>query len=549
MKRLNDISFVLKLRGVIILISLLLIVVTAVGWMGVRHLSQESMILGHTYLPAMNHLLQADRDLYQAVTAEWQALAVEPGSETFRQAVADRQENIDQAFGRVKKFSMEMEMTPAMTENVSAFNKLIAAWDSASKAVLDHRMTDNSEQARIHAVTAYAALDGDFQKARDEIDKLTELAETASAAAVTEAEALADDAQLLLGVSAGVGVALCILIAVWFPLLVSRPLSRVMESLREFAEGEGDLTRRLDVTGNDEFGQLSELFNRFVVKLQEIIRQVSDVTTRLAATSEELSAITHQTSQSVQTQRNDTEQVATALNEMSATAAEVAQNATRTATAAHESDEQVSKGRNQVEATTQRITQLAREVEKAATEIKQLEDNSQEIGQVVDVIQGIAEQTNLLALNAAIEAARAGEYGRGFAVVADEVRTLASRTQKSTQEIRDMIERVQARASQAARSVESGRDEAQATVKEAEVTSGVLEAIVREVSLISENTMQIANAAEEQRAVTEEVNRSVSSISDVSMQTAEGAEQTAKASEELSQLAAMQQSLVGRFRV
>ncbi len=549
MKRFNDISFIIKLRGILIIISLLLILVSVVGWLGVRHLSQETANLGHGFLPAMNNLLQADRDLYQAVTAEWQALAVKPGSQEFQQAVQDRRENIEQAKERVDKFSQELDMTTDMERDVADFHRLIDEWDAASKGVLDARLADGSEEARLQAVADYAGLDSRFQKARDKIDHLTEVAESAAHAAVSDAETMADDSRWTLLMAAGVGIVFCLVTAVWFPILVSRPLKRVMESLQQFAEGEGDLTRRLEVTGHDEFGRLSELFNRFIDKLQEIIRQVSDVTTRLAATSEELSAITQHTSESVQAQRSDTEQVATALNEMSATAAEVAQNATHTATSARESDQQVEKGRSQVEATTNRITQLANEVEKAAEAIKQLEGNSQEIGQVIDVIQSIAEQTNLLALNAAIEAARAGEHGRGFAVVADEVRTLASRTQKSTQEIRDMIERVQEGASHAARSVEAGRDEAKATVQEAEQTSATLEAIVREVSLISDNTSQIASAAEEQRAVTEEVNQSVSNISQVAMQTAEGAEQTAKASEELSQLAALQQNLVGRFRV
>jgi methyl-accepting chemotaxis protein len=545
----KDISFVAKLRGVIILLSLLLGLVSIAGWIGLRYMSQETGTLGHTYLPAMNTLLQADRDLYQAVTAEWLALAVSPESQEYRQALEDRRENIGQATGRVKRFSETMEMTPEMSEKVSNFMRLIETWDQASKAVLEQRKTDTSEKARVQAVARFAALDDQFQQARDEIDFLTELSEKASDDAVTSADNMADESQLTLILAAGVGIVLCLVIAIWFPLLMSRPLKRVMDSLTQFAEGEGDLTRRLEVAGHDEFGQLSELFNRFVDKLHEIISQVSDVTSRLTTTSEELSAITQQTSQSVQTQRNDTEQVATALNEMSATSAEVAENASYTASAARKSDEQVGKGRSQVAETSRRVGQLAKEVEKAATAINQLEGHSQEIGQVVDVIQSIAEQTNLLALNAAIEAARAGEHGRGFAVVADEVRTLASRTQQSTQEIREMIERVQEGASHAARSVEAGRDEAQATVTEAEATSAVLEVIVEEVSQISDRTTQIASAAEEQRSVTEDVNQSVVNISQVSLQTAEGADQTAKASEELNQLAALQQGLVGRFRV
>ena len=546
---LQDISIKLKLRAVIFIISLILLGVATTGWIGIRHLNEQTVLLGESYMPALDLLVQADRDLYQAVTAEWEALAIEPGTERYGQMIKDREENISQARTRVGKFSQAIPLTEEMKDNVAQFERLIAVWDKSSRAVLDERVANSGEAARIRSVQQYAGLDGEFQQARDRIDQLTKLAEEAAEAAVTSAESMGAGANITMLVSSGVGLAFCLVFAIWFPLLITRPLKSVMESLSEFAHGEGDLTRRLEVRGKDEFGQLSELFNRFIDKLQDIIKQVSDVTIRLAAAAEELSVITTQTSQSVLAQRSETDQVATALSEMSATAIEVARNATHTANSARQSDEQVSKGRSQVLATTGHINKLAKEVEQAAETIHRLEQDSQEIGQIVDVIQSIAEQTNLLALNAAIEAARAGEQGRGFAVVADEVRTLASRTQQSTKQIREMIERLQQGAALAGRAVESGQTEAQSTVKEAEATSQILDAIVQEVSSITDITAQIASAAEEQRAVTEEVSRSVVNISEVATQTADGAQQTATASKELSELAALQQSLVGRFRV
>lgn len=549
MKRIKDISFIVKLRSVLILISLILLFVSITGWIGVSKLTHEVKYLNHTLMPAMNDLLQADRDLYQALTAGWLSLTVEPGSQKFQEAVKDRQENIEQAVDRVKRFSQEMEMTSEMSAIVEEFLKQADIWKQKSKAIIDAGSRGQGEETRAEAFNNYADSDIQFQKARAEIDKLTELSEAASNEAAANSELIADNARMTLLSAALLGVIFCLVISILFPNLISKPLKRVMESLKQFAEGEGDLTRRITITGDDEFGHLSMLFNSFIDKLQEIISQVSNVTSRLAATSEELSAITIQSSESVLTQRHETDQVATALNQMTATATEVARNAAQTATAARESDEQVAKGKSQVESTTKSITQLANEVAIAADSIKELESQSLEIGQVIDVIQSIAEQTNLLALNAAIEAARAGEQGRGFAVVADEVRTLASRTQKSTLEIRDIIERVQAGATNAVHSVESGHEKAKMTVIAAEETSLTLEAIVKEVSLISENTTQIASAAEEQRTVTEEVSRSVANISDGATQSAEGAEQTAKASEELNQLAVQQKNLIARFTV
>jgi methyl-accepting chemotaxis protein len=549
MSVLGNLSFRVKLRATIVAIAVVLVGVAATGWVGLRYLSDKSVLLGSAYLPGLDYLLQADRDLYQSVTAQWGALAAGPGTDAYRTLVADRDDNLAQARERVGKFAAAIPLTAEMRADLDAFGRLIDRWDLDSRAVLVERAEDTGDAARLRATQRYAALDADFQQARNRIDQLTEAAEAAAAAAVASAEAASADAKAALALAAGLGLVLCAGLAAWFPALVSKPLRGMIASLAELAEGEGDLTRRIEVHSRDELGRLAECFNRFVARLQGIISQVSEATSQIAAAAEELSVVTAQTSRSVQTQQSETDQMATAVNEMSATAQEVARNAAHSAAAARESDQQVSKGRAQVQGTTGRIGRLAQEVESAAEAIARLEGYSKEIGQVVDVIQGVAEQTNLLALNAAIEAARAGDQGRGFAVVSDEVRTLASRTQSSTQEIRAMIERLQEGAAQAAHAVNSGREEAHATVQEAEATSRILDAIVQEVSRITDTTAQIASAAEEQRKVTEEVNRNVTSISQIATQTAEGAQQTARSGEELAQLSARQQTLVGRFRV
>ncbi|HEB58807.1 MAG TPA: methyl-accepting chemotaxis protein [Gammaproteobacteria bacterium] len=331
--------------------------------------------------------------------------------------------------------------------------------------------------------------------------------------------------------------------------LVVSPLRNAVAAMEDIAQGEGDLTHRLDVKGKDEIAQLARAFNLFADKIRDTIAQVTGATSQLAAAAEEMSHISTETSNGVQRQRSETEQVATAMNEMTATVQEVARNAESAAEAARGADEESSKGQHVVTESVSSIDTLAGEVERAAGVIQRLEKDTESIGTVLEVIQGIAEQTNLLALNAAIEAARAGEQGRGFAVVADEVRSLASRTQSSTQEIKEMIERLQANAQDAVNVMEGGREKARSSVDFASKAGEALERITGAVNAIATMNNQIAEAARQQGEVSEEINRNVVNISQVAEETSGSTSQLANASQELARLAADLQGLVGRFKV
>ena len=346
---------------------------------------------------------------------------------------------------------------------------------------------------------------------------------------------------------------LSILIGVLLGRLLSRPISRMVDSVvacvQDITNGEGDLTFRLDNTAKDETSDLVTAINRFIETIQAIIREMGTASLQVASAAEEMTRVIEETNRGVEKQFSETEQVATAMNEMTATAQDVASSASGAAAAATEADEKARNGLNVVTVAVDSINHLATEVEKTSEVINSLENDSQSIGSVLDVIRDIAEQTNLLALNAAIEAARAGEQGRGFAVVADEVRTLASRTQASTQEIQDMIENLQNRARQAGGLMRDSCSHAGKSVSNANEAGSALQSITEMITRIDSLNTQIATAAEEQTAVAEEINRNIVSISDVGKETSSGTEQLASASIELAKLASALQAQVDQFKV
>ena len=340
-----------------------------------------------------------------------------------------------------------------------------------------------------------------------------------------------------------------LLVFVWLGRGIVGPLQRAANGMHDIASGEGDLTQRLAARGNDEVTVMAKGFNQFASRIQEMIQQVGGSTNDLAEAADDLKQITETTRDGVQRQRNEIDQVATAMTEMAATVQEVARNAATAAEAARDANEEAGSGKRVVEETIQAINALAGEVQGASDVINKLAADSEAIGGVLDVIRGIAEQTNLLALNAAIEAARAGEQGRGFAVVADEVRTLAQRTQTSTQEIQGMIEKVQSGARNAVSVMESGRDKAADSVSKAGEAGASLGTINYAVSSINDMNMQIASAAEEQSSVAEEINRNIVNIGTVADETAEGSNRIANANEHLVRLGSELQEVVSQFKV
>ncbi len=327
------------------------------------------------------------------------------------------------------------------------------------------------------------------------------------------------------------------------------PLQAVVAQANAIALG--DLTHRLDRQhiGQDELGMLASASLKMQDNLRGLIEEVAAAVTQLGAAIEEVSAVSEQSSQGIQSQQQEIAQVATAMAQMKATVADVAGNTEVASESASSANALARRGSQDVQGALDAITRVAGEMEQAGNLVSELEKESAQINLVVDVIRGIADQTNLLALNAAIEAARAGEQGRGFAVVADEVRTLAGRTQASTGEIVAIIETLQARANRAKSVTGQSCEMIRQCVSQSERTSAGIRQIEEAVAQIADMAIQIASACGEQDAVSDELGRNVARINDSSNEVATGADHTAKACLELSQLAAGLRQSMGRFRL
>lgn len=346
-------------------------------------------------------------------------------------------------------------------------------------------------------------------------------------------------------------IVLSLIIALFIAISMTRSIVQPLEQavhLSEMVAG-GDLTQAINTQGQDEISQLMQALANMQKNLRDTLSHIANSSNQLASASEELNSVTEDASRGISQQNDEIQQAATAITEMSSAVDEVANTALQTSEASTASARSAELGRAQVEQTVTAIVDMNQDVAQSAQVVQTLALQAQDIGKVLDVIRAIAEQTNLLALNAAIEAARAGDAGRGFAVVADEVRALAHRTQLSTREIEDMINKIQQGTGSAVQSMQHSGQKAEQALAVARQAGDALNTIYSQISRMSDSNLVIASAAEEQAKVAREIDRNIVNISDLAQQSAAGAHQTSAAAHELSRLAVDLNSLLTRFKV
>ena len=378
-------------------------------------------------------------------------------------------------------------------------------------------------------------------------EALRKINEKAAKDAAVESDLTYSRSQLITGIAITLAILLTLLMAWRLTVSLAYPITQAVQAARTIAEG--DLTQTLDARGTDEAAQLLQAMHTMQGNLRETLTHLGHSSTQLASSAEEMSAVMYESAQGLQQQNTEIEMAATAVTEMSQAVEEVASNAASTSAESRKAAETALQGQAQLGATLGAIETLTDNVLDARERAQHLADQTLNISQVLDVIRSVAEQTNLLALNAAIEAARAGDAGRGFAVVADEVRALAHRTSESTREIESLIGSIQNGTARTVDALESSAEQARFTRTQAQSANLALATIAQSVSGIDDLNMVIASAAEEQAQVAREVDRNIVRIRDLSVQIATGSEQTRVASQELSQLAAVLNTQVRRFRV
>ena len=470
--------------------------------------------------------------------------------------------------GTAKPADIDSKLQTAISRAEEAFGRLVAA------NIVDRELLTKMErhlalfnQTRGALLNDYTNLNNDpnfsieqirkpqqaFLKAQDELlTHLVKVEEAADGAVESRLDEVAANKTRAIGIIA-VTVVLGVLISIGNYLFslnsIATPLKEMAARMRDIATGNGDLTARIAVKGDDEIADVANNFNLITSKTQNMIRQIVDTATELSSSADELQSVATHSQSSLFRQKSDIDQMAAAMHEMTATVQEVARNAAQAATAAEQTNREAASGKSVVSKTIRVIQDHASEVGVAASVIQKLEKDSENIGSVLDVIKGIAEQTNLLALNAAIEAARAGEQGRGFAVVADEVRTLASRTQESTREIEQMIVNLQNGASNAVAAMNKGQGQAEESAEHARQAGQSLDAIANSIATISDMNHQIATAVEEQTAVATEINRNVCGVSDAAHEVTTGSDQSVRASQRVANLSSQLLTISQQFRV
>ena len=543
----QNISFRWKLGIPLMLLVLLFLYMGIFSVRSSNTLADNAETLAKINLPEIQLLMQADRDLYQALTAE-RALFVGRLSAQERQVLlVEHAENIQQTHDRILE-SFALSNTSTDQEN-REFLQYLDAWKRITDDIVSRADTDDPMEREAQIERSFGEGFEAYSTLRNFIDVVGErrLKHVDNFTIEIDEERDFIASKLMLLVVIGTLVALA---AAWFlPLVVTVPLRMISDRIQNIAQGDGDLTIRINIDREDELGQLAGHVNRFMEKLQSLITDIRHNTDDVSGSAETLLEVSSSSQKAADEQCHAITMVVAAVNELTVAIQEVARNTGNTAQNAKNANQITDQGQERIHLAVERVQGLSSRISQTADIMVRLEGEAKNVTSVIDVIRGIAEQTNLLALNAAIEAARAGEQGRGFAVVADEVRTLASRTQKSTEDIQGMLSQLQSGVQRAVEAMNASTAMTNEAVGSASEAGESLAGIGSAVQNITNMAIQIATAAEEQSTVTAEIDKNLVEINQLAMTTSEDATKTANASQRLNQLSSSLRQLLGNFRV
>jgi methyl-accepting chemotaxis protein len=497
--------------------------------------------------PVMNSLEDAYRDYYQVVGASYAMLVSNGDPVEFDKQKFEFEDNAYNTVPRVEKVQqlidlgiLDSRFQPYLDTLLSDTKAFVSGYEAMFVDPEQSMAAFSKDKARL--VDLFTTMRSDLKVILDEMERLQDQARVDSDKAVKEAEFAIEVGTLL-------AIVIALALAAWVTRLIVSPIQRLEQSMADIASGEGDLTRRVDVNSGDEIGRLGQSFNLFVGKIQTTVIEVIESTSQVRLQTQELVSLASDITVSSQSQQQESDMVATAINEMRVTSENVSQNAQEAAQATDRSSEEAAVANQGIGDTVTSIQGLATEISAAEESVQRLNQDVTNIVSVLDVIRGIAEQTNLLALNAAIEAARAGEQGRGFAVVADEVRSLASKTQESTGDIQTMIERLQEGTNVVVHAMESSRSTSEKTISLVQSASTALGEISSSVGIINEMNTHIATAASQQTSVSGELNASIQKIAEDSHKMAEIIKRAEASCVGLEQRCQSLDNVVGQFKV
>ncbi|HLT14347.1 MAG TPA: methyl-accepting chemotaxis protein [Marinobacter sp.] len=528
-----------------VITALALIVVGVFSVQTARNLVSDTDDIAATYLPSVSEILNGDRDLYQALVAQMTLVDQAFNNEDTANSLKDFDENAEQARRRYEESAERLKGT-GISDVTQGFSNAFDRWEMSARRVIELARNGDPDQARSLAARETTPL---FDQLRGFYNEAGGHADAQAQKRSSEASAEGTSSSATILAITVIAIILSIVLFIIFLKLIIQSIAALREQLDNIAQGEGDLTKRVPVTVNDDLGQLATSFNHVLENLQGMIGSIQGLSRDLGQGASELASAANDNNEGVTRQTDSISMVATAINEMQSAIEEVAGNASRAAEITREAETKGHNGAQIIRNSSRQVHRLAAQISKAVEVIRKLSSDSDNITSVLDVIRGIAEQTNLLALNAAIEAARAGEQGRGFAVVADEVRTLAQRTQQSTEDIQTMISSLQTGVSDVVNVMETGSKEATETEKLATEAEQELQAILEAISNINDVNTSVASATEQQTQVIDEINRSITDINDLAAASAERSRAIDGISKSLESYATELEKQTGRFRV